>query len=165
MKIDSFEKLYAEQLADLYSAEGQLCDALPKMADAATDDELKMALQDHLEQTVVQRDRIEKLLAGIDGASRSHVCAAMQGLIEEGEGMIESVTDPEVRDAGLIAAAQRVEHYEIAAYGTVIEFARILGREDDVPALEQTLGEEKEANNLLTKIATNAVNQAAAAAA
>ena len=113
----------------------------------------------------MQRDRIEKLLAGIDGASRSHVCAAMQGLIEEGEGMIESVTDPEVRDAGLIAAAQRVEHYEIAAYGTVIEFARILGREDDVPALEQTLAEEKEANNLLTKVATNAVNQAAAAAA
>ena len=154
MKIDTIEQSYAKQLADLISAESQLGATLIKFAGTATDERLKLAFEDQLEQTIGQRERLGKLLAKMNGAFKRQTCAVMDSLIEEGDAIISDGGNSQVVDAGLIAAMQRVKRYEIAAYGLAIESARMLGREDDLPLLEQSLGEEKGASILLTRIAS-----------
>ncbi len=156
--LNSFDALYLQQLKDLYSAESQLIEALPMMADAASHPELKRAFQDHLQQTKGQQQRLEQIFRGLGEDPGGHTCAAMKGLVKEGNEIISADADPSVRDAGLIAAAQRVEHYEIAGYGTVRTFAEKLGRKDDARLLEETLGEEKDADDLLNRIAKEVVN-------
>ena len=164
LNLDSFDDLYVAQLQDLYSAEDQLVDALPKMADAASHPELERAFQDHLEATRQQKDRLRQILESLGEDPGGETCEAMKGLVKEGEEIIKADADDAVRDAGLIAAAQRVEHYEIAGYGTVRTFADRLGRRGDVRLLDQTLSEEKEADGLLNRIAESVVNPDAAVA-
>ena len=164
LNLQSFDDLYVAQLQDLYSAETQLVDALPKMADAATHPELKRAFQDHLSATKRQRDRLEQIFQSLDADADGETCQAMKGLVKEGQEIIDADAPDAVRDAGLIAAAQRVEHYEIAGYGTVQTFAERLGRSDDARLLGETLSEEKEADGLLNRIAESVVNPDAAMA-
>jgi ferritin-like metal-binding protein YciE len=160
--INTLDKFYEKELRDIYNAEGQLVKALPKMAKAASNEELKRAIEDHLEQTKGQVERLEKVFKSLGVAVRGKTCAAMEGLIAEGkEIMEEEDLEDNVLDAALIAAAQKVEHYEIATYGTLISWAKQLGYEDQAELLEQTLTEEKEANSLLTEIAENSVNSLA----
>ena len=141
-KISTLEDAYVEQLRDLYNAENQLIKALPKMAKAAHSDELKNDFTEHLEQTKEHVARLEHIFEELDEKPTGKKCAAMAGLIEEGSETISEDAAPAVKDALLIAAAQRVEHYEIAAYGTVKTFAHILGHEDAAKLLEETLQEE-----------------------
>ena len=162
--LKSFDDLYVQQLRDLYSAETQLVEALPMMADAATHAELKRAFQDHLAVTKRQQQRLEQLFQRLGKDPGGHTCQAMKGLIKEGNEIIGADADPSVRDAGLIAAAQRVEHYEMAGYGTVRTFAERLGRTEDARLLQETLDEEGQADELLTKIAEQVVNVDAARA-
>jgi ferritin-like metal-binding protein YciE len=155
MKLDSLEDVFVHQLNDLYSAEDQLVQALPKMAEAASNDELKKAFQHHLEETRDHRDRIQEIFGQLGKRRNGEECKAMKGLVEEGKEVIEtSGGDPAAKDAALIAAAQRVEHYEIAAYGTAKTLADELGHGDGKDLLDQTLDEEANADKLLTKIAT-----------
>jgi ferritin-like metal-binding protein YciE len=158
------EKLFIEQLKDIYSAETQLVSALPKMAKAATTPELQEAFNMHLDETRNQVQRLEQLFEGINATPRGKKCKGMEGLIEEGNELIQEKAqyDTDTLDAGLIAAAQKVEHYEISAYGTVRAFAEQLGRQDAVKILNQTLDEEYGADRKLTAIAENMVNQQAA---
>lgn len=158
MKIDSFEKIYLHELKDLYSAENQLLDALPKMVDAARDSRLQKAFQSHLEQTRKHVERLEKIFAGLDMQPGGQKCEGMQGLIEEGSSVIEENTEPTFKDVMLIAAAQRVEHYEIAGYGTARALAESLGRKDDARRLQKTLDEEAATDDKLTRIAEERVN-------
>ena len=160
--------LYVEQLKDLYSAETQLMDALPKMAASSTHPELKSAFTTHLEQTKRQRDRVEQVLTGLGEKTGGHKCQAMEGIIKESTSWLKETNNVltsdapgPVIDAGLIANAQRAEHYEIAAYGTVCQFAEALGRLDDKALLGQSLEEEEQTDLLLTKIANQAVNPGA----
>lgn len=161
MQLNSLKDLYLEQLKDLYSAEQQLTEALPKMAKAASNADLKNAFRTHLEETKNQVKRLEKLFNGLDEDPSGETCEAMEGLISEGEDIVEAKGDAATRDAALIAAAQRVEHYEISGYGTVVAYARTLGRSEDVSILEETLEEEKDADELLNDIALEEVNSAA----
>lgn len=156
--LKSFDDLYLQQLRDLYSAETQLIDALPKMADAATHPELERAFEDHLQVTRRQRDRLAQIMKSLDRSPSGHTCQAMKGLVKEGQEIIDADADDAVRDAGLIAAAQRVEHYEIAGYGTVRTFAERLGRADDVTLLQQTLDEERDTDELLNRLAEDVIN-------
>jgi ferritin-like metal-binding protein YciE len=156
--LNSFEDLYVQQLRDLYSAETQLIEALPMMADAASHPELKRAFQNHLEETRRQKDRLDQLFRTLDQDPEGHTCQAMKGLIKEGNEIMAADGDAAVRDAGLIAAAQRVEHYEIAGYGTVRTFAERLGRTQDRDLLQQTLDEEGKTDELLNQIAMQVVN-------
>lgn len=159
MKLDSLQKLYVEQLKDLYSAETQLVEALPKMAKAATSSELRQAFQEHLKQTKDHVNRLEQIFENLDYKPTGQKCKGMAGLVAEGEEMIEEEdVDADVRDAGLIAAAQRVEHYEIAGYGTVRTYARMLDRGPDVDILQQTLDEESETDEKLTLLAESSIN-------
>jgi ferritin-like metal-binding protein YciE len=158
MKLDSLEKLYVEQLKDLYSAESQLVQALPKMAKAASSADLRKAFQMHLDQTKEHVNRLEQIFENMEYKPTGHKCKGMEGLIEEGEEMIENNAEEEVRDAGLIAAAQRVEHYEIAGYGTVRTYAEMLDRSDDVQLLQQTLDEEYKTDEKLTMLAESEIN-------
>jgi ferritin-like metal-binding protein YciE len=159
--LNDLNDLLIDQLKDLYNAEGQLTKALPKMAKAAKNPELKQAFQKHLEQTQEHVNRLERVFEVLGETARGKTCQAMKGLIEEGKEIIEEDADPDVRDAGLIAAAQRVEHYEIAGYGTVRTYAQTLGHEEAASLLQQTLDEEGETDKLLTKIAETTVNQMA----
>jgi ferritin-like metal-binding protein YciE len=161
MKLESLRDLYVEQLKDLYSAETQLVDALPRMADAAAAPELKNAFREHLDQTRQHVERLEKIFRGMNEKPKGETCEGMKGLIKEGEEMIKRKGEPEVIDAGLIAAAQRVEHYEIAGYGTVRTYAELLGDQEAVRLLERTLQEEEETDEKLTAIATSGVNEEA----
>src|SRR5436309_2064589 len=161
MKLESLKDLYLEQLKDLYSAETQLVDALPKMADAASSPELKNAFREHLNQTRQHVDRLEQVFRKLDESPKGQTCEGMKGLVKEGEEMIKMKGEPEVIDAGLIAAAQRVEHYEIAGYGTVRTYAELLGDAEAVRLLERTLQEEEETDERLTEIAESRVNQEA----
>lgn len=154
MTLNTFEDLFIEQLQDLYNAEKQLVKALPKMAQAASTQELKQAFNQHLEQTKGHQEQLEQLFDRMNQKAGGKTCKAMQGLIEEGEEVIKEKGDPKVKDAALIAAAQRVEHYEIAGYGTVRTYAQELGLGDAVDVLQKILDEESEANELLTQIAT-----------
>ena len=161
--LTNLKDLYIEQLKDLYSAETQLVAALPKMAAAATDPQLKAGFEQHLEQTKVQAQRLETLFKDLGEEPGGHTCKAMQGLVAEGDEMIKEEAAPAVKDAGLIAAAQRVEHYEIAGYGTVVRYAEVLGLPDHVTQLRTSEQEEKETDQTLTA-ASKAINQAAAKA-
>jgi ferritin-like metal-binding protein YciE len=153
--------LYVKQLQDLYSAETQLVEALPKMAEAATSPELKAGFQSHLEQTRGHVTRLEKIFGVLGEDPNGEECKGMEGLIKEGSDMIHEDVVPEEKDAGLIAAAQRVEHYEIAGYGTVATYAELLDEEQAQGLLEETLEEEKETDERLTELA-EAINVDAA---
>jgi ferritin-like metal-binding protein YciE len=153
MTIESLRELYVEQLKDLYSAEQQLIKALPKMAKASSSEELKAAFEDHLNQTRQQAQRIETIFEQMDEKPTGKKCKAMEGLVKEGAEVIEEDMEDSLKDAALIAAAQRVEHYEIAGYGCVKAYATRLGDENAVTLLEQTLEEEKKADELLNGIA------------
>ena len=157
MGFHSLKDVLQEQLEDLHSAETQLVAALPKMAQAASHDQLREAFQDHLEETRGHLRRVEEALGELGISNPTEVCKGMQGLIAEGEEMISMGGDPMAKDAALIAAAQRVEHYEIAAYGTAVTLADHLGFDDAKETLDQTLDEEGAADKLLTKIATGGV--------
>ena len=167
MSFNSLKDVLEEQLEDLYSAESQLVGALPKMAQAASHEPLRAAFQHHLEETRGHLQRVEEALGELGVANPTEVCKGMQGLIAEGEEMIEMGGDPTALDAALIAAAQRVEHYEIAAYGTARQLADDCGLESIKDLMDQNLDEESQADKLLTKIATggmfkSGVNQQAA---
>ena len=158
MKMESLKDLYLEQLRDLYDAETQLIDALPKMAEAAHHADLKDAFHQHLRQTREHAIRLTRLFSALGERPEGQTCHGMKGLIKEGQEMLEAKGDPDVIDAGLIAAAQRVEHYEIAAYGTVRAYAEILGAEEAVKMLEKTLQEEEETDDKLTELAEGQIN-------
>lgn len=161
MKLDSLEDVFVHQLNDLYSAEDQLVEALPKMAQAASTDELKQAFEHHLEETRDHRDRIQEIFGQLGKRRTGEECKAMKGLIAEGEEVIKTTgADSTAKDAALIAAAQRVEHYEIAAYGTAKTLAGELGHDEAKDMLDQTLDEESSADKLLTKIATGGMMKA-----
>lgn len=152
-KLKSLRDLYIEQIQDLHSAEVQLTKALPAMAKAATDTALKSAFEAHLEQTKVHVERLEGICRQLDISPKGTPCKAMKGLIAESKEMIKYSAEPAVRDAGLIAAAQRVEHYEIAGYGCVRSYAEILGDERMMETLQMTLDEEGDTDQRLTDIA------------
>jgi ferritin-like metal-binding protein YciE len=161
MKLNSLRKLYLEELRDLYSAETQLVKALPKMAKGASSDELKEAFESHLEQTKEHVERLTEIFERLEEKPTGKTCQAMKGLIEEGSEMLEQEGEESVIDAGLIAAAQRVEHYEIAGYGTVRTFANLLGEEEAAELLQQTLDEEGETDKQLSELAEGIVNEKA----
>ncbi|OYP36143.1 ferritin-like domain-containing protein [Rhodopirellula sp. MGV] len=158
MKLDSLEKLYVHELKDLYSAETQLLEALPKMQEAASNSELKEAFESHLEETKTHVARLETIFSDLEFEPRGHKCAAMEGLIKEGESLLKSDIEPSVLDAALIAAAQRVEHYEMAGYGTARTFAEKLGHQKAADALQETLNEEGHANQTLSRLAERKIN-------
>lgn len=164
LRFDNLENLLTQQLEDLYSAEEQLIEALPKMAEAASSQELKSAFQTHLEETKHHKERLERVFRMIGHEPTAETCEAMEGLIGEGEKIIDADGDSDVKDAALIAAAQRVEHYEMAGYGCVRAFARRLGRQDAAELLQETLDDEANADKLLTHIAEGIVNPVAAQA-
>ncbi len=165
MELESLRELYIDELKDLYSAEKQLVKALPKMAKNATNPELKKAFQDHLAQTEQHVERLEQIFESLEASPRGKKCVGMEGLIEEANEMIGEDAEEEVLDAGLISKAQHVEHYEMAGYGTVRTYALTLGESEHAQLLEQTLNEEKEADELLTQLAENSINIEAAAGA
>ncbi|TWT56839.1 hypothetical protein KOR42_01940 [Thalassoglobus neptunius] len=158
MNLDSLMKLYVHELKDLYSAENQLVEALPKMAKAANDDDLKSAFTEHLSETKNQIQRLEKIFKQLEFEPGGHKCAGMEGLITEGEHLIKSDISFNVLDAALVAAAQRVEHYEMAGYGTARTYAEKLGRQNDSDLLQETLNEEGHADQLLSRLAERRIN-------
>jgi ferritin-like metal-binding protein YciE len=161
MKLESLKDLYVEQLKDLYSAETQIIEALPKLAERASSPDLKTAFQEHLRQTQEQVRRLEQIFQDIGESPKGHTCEGMKGLLKEGEEMIKMQGDAKVIDAGLIAASQRVEHYEIAGYGTVRTYAELLGKDMHVSLLERTLQEEEMTDERLTELAESHVNEEA----
>jgi len=160
MQENGLQRLYVEQLKDIYSAESQLLKALPKMAKAASSQDLRQGFEKHLEQTKGHVERLEQIFSSLDESPKGKKCMGMEGLIEEGEEVIQEESATEALDAGLIAAAQRVEHYEIAAYGSVHAFAELLGDDDSVSLLLQTLDEEKETDKKLTELSVEINKQA-----
>ena len=156
--LNNLNDLLLDQLRDLYNAETQLTKALPKMAKAAKNPELKQAFERHLEQTEEHVNRLERVFEALGERAKGKTCQAMKGLIEEGKEILDEEAEDSVRDAGLIAAAQRVEHYEIAGYGTVRAYAQTLGHQEAADILQQTLEEEGQTDKLLTKIAESTVN-------
>ena len=163
IKLKDLQDLYVEQLRDLYSAETQLLGALPQMAAAATAPELKQGFQDHLEETRIQVQRLETIFQDLGEKPGGHTCKAMEGLVAEGTDMIKEKANPAVKDAGLIASAQRVEHYEIAGYGTVATYARVLGHQQHLELLRLTENEEKATDRKLTDFAQDINLEAAQA--
>jgi len=163
MSAESLRDAFEEELKDVLSAEKQLVKALPKMAKAATNEDLKAGFEEHLEQTKVHVERLEKVFELLDKTPRAKKCKAMEGLIEEGSEIMEEDMEPEVMDAMLIGAAQKVEHYEIATYGTLVTWARQLGMEDAASILHETLDEEKDTDMKLTELAETGINAEAEA--
>ena len=161
MKIENMEDLFVEQIEDLYDAEQRLVKALPKMAEASTSPELRQAFESHLGETHGHVTRLEQVFQALRKKPKGQTCDAMKGLIEEGEDMVSNTDQSPLRDAGLIAAANRVEHYEIAAYGSVRSLAKTLGVNEAVSLLDATLAEEKKADQKLTKLAESSVNREA----
>jgi ferritin-like metal-binding protein YciE len=161
--VDSLQALLEEELKDIYDAEKQLTKALPKLAKKATSPDLKAGFEAHLRQTEEQIDRLEQVFEQLEMPARGKPCKGMKNLIAEGEEMIAEAEDDATRDAVMIAAAQKVEHYEIAAYGTARTWANLLGKGEVAALLEESLEEEKETDQRLTEIAESTVNQAAAA--
>ena len=153
MPKDSLKKLYVDELKDLFSAENQLVRALPILAKAASAKELRQDFEEHLEQTKGHVKRLEKIFRSLDENSKGKKCVGMEGLVKEGSEVMEENFEEAVLDAALIGAAQRVEHYEIAAYGTVCEFAKVLGETEHASLLRETLEEEKETDQKLTELA------------
>jgi ferritin-like metal-binding protein YciE len=163
MELETLKDLYIRELKDLFSAEQQLVKALPKMAKAASNKELAAGFQEHFEQTKGHAQRLEQILSRHKATTRGAKCKGMEGLVAEGAEMIEEEADAEVKDAGLIATAQRVEHYEIAGYGTARTYAELLvGDQEGTKLLQTTLEEERQTDRRLSKLATSAVNVAAA---
>ena len=160
-KMATLEDLYTDMLKDLYSAEKQLVKALPKMAKNAQSSDLQKAFQEHLRQTEGHVERIDQIFTELGGSPRGKKCVGMEGLIEEGSELMQEDIEPNVLDAGLIAAAQKVEHYEIAGYGTARAWAQRLGYDNAARLLQETLEEESMANKKLTKIAESHVNMEA----
>lgn len=158
MSMDSLKDLYIDELKDLYNAENQLLKALPKMAKKASAPELKEAFDSHLEETRGQVTRLEKIFKALGEKPTGKTCKAMKGLVEEGKEVIDEDGDDSVLDAALIGAAQRVEHYEMAGYGTARSLAELLGEDDAAELLQETLDEEGEANKKLTDLAMEVVN-------
>jgi ferritin-like metal-binding protein YciE len=155
MEMNRLKHLYVEELKDLYSAEGQLVRALPKMVKATTSPDLRAGFEEHLAQTKEHLARLEKVFRALGESPKGKKCKGMEGLIKEGAEMIEEGLAPEELDAGLISAAQRVEHYEIAGYGCVSTYAKLLGEDQAVSLLRQTLEEEKDTDRKLTQLAGN----------
>jgi len=161
MKLDNLHELFVDQLKDLYSAETQLVKALPKMAKAANSRDLQNGFQEHLEQTKHQVDRLRQIFEELHLPVRGKTCKGMEGIIEEGAEFVDLKGDPDVKDAGLIASAQKVEHYEISGYGTMHTFANQLGYTNAARLLQQTLDEEKRTDQKLTTLAEAGINQQA----
>jgi ferritin-like metal-binding protein YciE len=155
MKLESLHDLLVDELKDLYNAETQLTKALPKMAKAAASHELRTAFEEHLKETEHQIERLDTIFKQLEASPKGKKCKAMTGLIEEGKEMMEMDGEEAVKDAALIAAAQRVEHYEIAGYGTVRTFAQLLGLDDAANLLQETLDEEAAADQKLSELAHN----------
>jgi ferritin-like metal-binding protein YciE len=162
MQLETLKDLYIHELKDLYSAEQQLVKALPKMARAARNKELAAGFQEHLEQTKGHAQRLEQILSSHKQTSRGPKCKGMEGIVAEGAELIEEEADEEIKDAGLISAAQRVEHYEMAGYGTARTYADLLNDKEGANLLRMTLEEEKATDQKLTKLAKSAINVAAA---
>jgi ferritin-like metal-binding protein YciE len=158
MKIKNLEDLFLSEVRDIYDAEKQLVRALPKMARAACTEELRAGIEEHLEQTRNHVARLEKVFELIGQKARGKSCEAMKGLIEEGKELIDEDGEPAAKDAGLIAAAQKVEHYEIATYGCLATWARQMGRADCAHLLHETLNEEKATDEKLTQLAEGMIN-------
>jgi ferritin-like metal-binding protein YciE len=163
MSLDSLHDLYVDELKDIHSAERQLLRALPRMAKAAESPELRSAFESHLKETEKQVERLDKIFAELEKKATGKKCKGMEGLIEEGKEMMEEEADPAVMDAALIAAAQRVEHYEIAAYGCVRNYAELLGYTSAARLLQQSLDEEEAADKKLSQLAEGGINEAAVA--
>ena len=162
MKLDTLKKLYVHELKDLYSAETQLLEALPEMADKASDESLKRAFREHLQETERQRDRIETIFKKMEFEPGGHRCKGMAGLLDEAKDVMKDTTDSDVRDAALISASQRVEHYEMAGYGTARTYAEKLGDYEAADLLQQSLDEEGAADRKLSTLATRRINFVAA---
>jgi ferritin-like metal-binding protein YciE len=162
-RLDSLETLFLDQLQDLYDAEQRITQALPKMAAAAHDSSLKKAFEQHLGETKNQIARLERIFGMMGQSAKRKTCYALKGLIEEGDEVVNASGDADVKDAGLIAAAQRVEHYEIAGYGTARTFAQRLGWPDAARLLQETLNEESATDKKLTNLAEQNINTQAAA--
>ena len=158
MKLDNLEKLYIEQLEDLHSAEKQLINALPKMAQAASDEKLQRAFEEHLEQTRQHQQRIEQILQELGEKPSGKKCKGMEGIIAEVQELLKQDVEQDTLDAALIAAAQHAEHYEMAGYGTVRTYARALGYNEAADLLQQTLDEEADTDEKLTRLAEGHVN-------
>jgi len=158
MELETLQDLLIDELKDLYHAEGQLTKALPKMVKAATNAELKKAFEVHLEETKAQIERLEDVFKLLDEPAKGKMCHAMKGLIEEATELMGEDADEDVMDAGLIACAQRIEHYEIAGYGTVRTYAKSLGHNDVSKLLQQTLDEEGATDKKLSKLAESTIN-------
>ncbi len=158
MPLKNLQDLYVDELKDLYNAEQQILKALPKLAKAASSGELKNAFNHHLEQTREQVKRLDHIFEELGKAPRGKKCVGMQGIIAEGSELVKGKGEPSVKDAGLISAAQRVEHYEMASYGTVRTFAQMLGYDDQAQALQQTLNEEGDTDHKLTQLAETTIN-------
>jgi ferritin-like metal-binding protein YciE len=163
MNVDSFRDMYIAELQELRSVEEQLIEALPRMAEMASHAELKLAIRSHLEETRAQQARLDAILTRHGAEPREHVDQAMQAMLKEAEKWAGMIQDQDLRDAGLIASAQRIEHYEIAIYGSLATWAKLLGLEDDLQALLSNLEEEKQTDDKLTGLAKRMVNPDAAA--
>ena len=158
MKLGSLHELFVNELKDLYSAENQILKALPKMAKAATNEDLKAAFLEHAEQTQGQIERLDRVFELVEASPKGKKCHAMEGLLEEGKEVMSADGEDDVRDAALIAAAQKVEHYEIAGYGCARTYARLLGLAEAADLLQETLDEEAETDEKLTGLAESVVN-------
>ena len=165
MSLDTLQSLFENELKDVYNAEKQLVDALPRIAKAASSPELADAITSHLEQTKGHVQRIEQIMRSLDMPTRGKKCKGMEGLLAEGKEILEEDGEDSVKDAAIISAAQRVEHYEMAAYGCLRTYAQILGHTEAARLLDQTLQEEEAADEKLSGLAEGGINQAAAAAA
>ena len=163
MSLDSLQKLFVTELKDIYNAEKQLVTALPRIAKAAGSPRLAEAITKHLKETEGHVARLEEIFQSLGLPARGKKCKGMEGLLEEGKEVMEEEAQESVRDAALISAAQKVEHYEIAAYGCLRSYAQILGHNDAAKLLEQTLKEEEAADEKLNELAEGGINQAAAA--
>jgi ferritin-like metal-binding protein YciE len=163
MKIENLQNLFIEQLRDLYDGEQQITKALPKLIGKANNPELQDALQEHLDVTNKQIQRLDQIFKTLGEKASGETCKGMKGVLAEGDSVVGDAEDNAVRDASIIASAQRVEHYEIAGYGTVRTYAKLLGKNDIANLLEQTLEEEKEADRTLSEIAESVNVEAKAA--
>lgn len=165
MKFPTLEELFVHELRDMYSVENQLIKALPRIAKNATSPELQTALEEHLEETKRQAERLEQIFEQLDARAKGVKCHGMEGLLEEGKELLSEEAEPSVLDAGIIAACQKVEHYEMASYGTLRTWAQILGHDDIAKTLQEILDEEKAADEKLNQIAEHIVNREAAVGA
>ncbi len=163
MKLENLQQLFVKELRDLYDAEHQITEALPKLIDAAHNPQLKSALQEHLQVTRQQISRLDQIFQKLNQKATGETCKGMKGVIKEGDEIVSAGGDPSTVDAGIISAAQRVEHYEMAGYGTVRTYAQLLGQQEMARLLQQTLNEEEEADQKLTQIASSVNVEAKAA--